>query len=162
MRHTIQNESRTVKWTPSLWPEDRKLLTWDTSCTCLLLSSLCWDSRHCQLHWHCVMKGQKLKLHYCVHVYVFTLLTAAITCLTDPLTAHLFHCFTDTDTNSEIKHDFAFQHLHPHCHGEKSKVYLEYITQSFNRILAVWWHHIYISRYSTYSYMIRASCNCMY
>lgn len=59
-----------VKWTPSLWPEDRKLLTWDTSCTCLLLSSLCWNSKHCQLHCHCVMKGQKMwSTLLCVCVY---------------------------------------------------------------------------------------------
>lgn len=106
-----QNESRTVKWTPSLWPEDRKLLTWDTSCTCLLLSSLCWNSRHCQLHCHCVDEGTKCKLHYCVQM--FTLLTAAITWLIHwehtRFIASLIQLSTDISSEIKHKYDSAFR-----------------------------------------------------
>lgn len=53
-----QNGSQTVRWTPSLDPSTWKPLTWDTSCTCLLLSSLCWNSRHCHLRCHCVDRAK--------------------------------------------------------------------------------------------------------
>lgn len=76
-----------MKRTPSLWPEDRKLLTWDTSCTCLLLSSFCWNSRHCQLHCHCVMTRQKFSWHYCA-------------CTVCVYPSHCCHNLTDWSTDS--------------------------------------------------------------
>lgn len=135
-----------MKWTPSLWPEDRKLLTWDTSCTCPLLSSLCWNSRHCQLHCHCVMKGEKLWLHYCVCVCI------CLPCSLLPQPDWLIHwqhtCFNallikfSTDPSSEIKHK---QDSVSARRGQKSEAYLEGINNAFEILsylsIYSWWAH---------------------
>lgn len=75
--------------TPSLWPEDRKLLTWDTSCTCLLLSSLCWNSRHCQLHWY-YCDGQNFFKITSLWAYVWV------------YPSHCCHYLTDLTTDSTL------------------------------------------------------------
>lgn len=112
-----QNESRTVKWTPSLWPEDRKLLTWDTSCTCLLLSSLCWNSRHCQLHCHRLDEGTKCKLHYCVHVCHN--LADWSTTLSTPV--WLLQCYSSALTLAQRSNTDMTQLSDPCHHGDKSE-----------------------------------------